>query len=1528
MEGLAANLNIYLIPPVLFLLTGFSIAIFSLAKGKRQRDTVTFALMCLWWSLLSIAFIAHHIFKGNPEIIMTIERMIHCVYVFIPAIGVQFFHAIISHRNRAIVIVTLIVSALVSISTFSDYYIFGLWEYRWGYIAKGGVVFQFFGVYSLIITIYGIVLFIEKMRTETDPAARLKLLYLMVSMFIIAFMSLCNIPAMNGIDIYPPGNFAFIPMLLMAWGIYRYDVIRINPYAKRRIIGTIVRVKVLLGFIALLLVAWWALIDIHPRLLLEKSIPYGIPPLLSFISCLFLSIMGLRVGANRRESFVFSFIALAYTYLSLDIFINIVIDDAAHGLSVSRISHVLVVFLPALLVHLMRIIAGRTGERYVQYVFYAMSAAMVPFTQTDWYLAGMHRYSWGFFAKKAFLFDVLIFLSALATLYSVFILAIAYRRSAYAYVKRRILFFLLGSTAAAVMSMGNFPAMNGMDIYPVGNFIFIPMILFATGLYLYNRDEMLRFASGIMRYGGLALVIGLMAWMLMGAGRTPALFITSSVALVAIIVFNYYWKRLCTAIFRGRTVGLNRAFEMLGDVLSKSRSYIDISSAVSTAMFTELHAEYCIVLFYDAEDDVFHGQRLVNTTSGIYLDDIADRDAQVTLMGGNPLLDVFRERRSFFRQEEIEEWLLYHERPVRTDDPIRLADASLPVYYEDRLVCMILLGPKTDGSVYTEEEAKFMYNLGLSLGAYIENARILQQLETTIQHRTKELRASEENYRLIVDNASDMIYRMDITGRCIFANPVILTILGITRENLYGHYFWEFIPKSHRRQVVDFYAKQVKDNIPETQLELPIVSGSGEILWINQIVKTVGSGGKREYQCIARDVTARKKADDARRELEEQKSRFFANISHEIRTPLTLMLSPIESVLQGSFDMRVDRDFFLGLHRNGLRLLKLINNLLDFAKIEAGRMTLRVAPVDIVSFMRRFEEGVRSAMNARGLSLSIETPEEPLILHLDEEKIDKTFMNLFSNAIKFTKRSGKIFVRIIDCGHECRIEFEDTGIGIPADKLGIVFDRFSQADAGSTRQFEGTGIGLALAREFVEMHGGTIAVESRDIETYPDNHGTVFSVVFPKGTEHLNGRLDVEFFDAENRNELAESIIGYDFADLPESGAEGSSADCEDSVQAKSTHAKSILVIDDNADMRSYLTRLLQNEYRVYCAENGESGLSMARKVHPDLLLTDVMMPVMNGFELTERIRSDPELRSTPVIMLTANADLTGKISGLSRGADDYLVKPFNPIELITRVASLLKNYEYQRMLVKRNREIESDLEVARLIVERLLPEHLPAISGYRSHVTYLPMDKVGGDFYDFRFDDRSGNLELFIADVSGHGLPGAFLALITKMALESVTGTMPTDRVLGAINEVVRRSTVKSNYVTAFFGRIDTEHNVLRYSSAGHLPPILYRMKDEEFILLQTKGKPLGWIDRIALEEKEIALSKGDRIIFYTDGITECINQEREIFGDEGFLDFIRQYRVLEPQEFSRQLIATLHKFASSDHFNDDLTMIVLDVE
>ncbi|MCP4132855.1 MAG: AAA family ATPase [bacterium] len=245
--------------------------------------------------------------------------------------------------------------------------------------------------------------------------------------------------------------------------------------------------------------------------------------------------------------------------------------------------------------------------------------------------------------------------------------------------------------------------------------------------------------------------------------------------------------------------------------------------------------------------------------------------------------------------------------------------------------------------------------------------------------------------------------------------------------------------------------------------------------------------------------------------------------------------------------------------------------------------------------------------------------------------------------------------------------------------------------------------------------------------------------------------------------------------------------------------------------------------------------------------------------------------------------------------------------------------------LAQRNRVIEDELTVARLLQQKLLPGDLPEIPGYRGEVIYIPMDKVGGDFYDFKTNENF--IELFIADVSGHGLPGAFLSMITKMSFENITEKKSPKDVLVQINDVICRSTVLSNYVTAFYCIINRKTNVMRFSNAGHFPPFVYRKKSDEFFDLRTKGHPLGWFKTIKLEDKEIGLLPGDRVILYTDGITECENPLRELFGEERFKDFVRENSGLSPEEFTRALIAHLKEYSERDDFVDDLCLIVFDV-
>lgn len=667
------------------------------------------------------------------------------------------------------------------------------------------------------------------------------------------------------------------------------------------------------------------------------------------------------------------------------------------------------------------------------------------------------------------------------------------------------------------------------------------------------------------------------------------------------------------------------------------------------------------------------------------------------------------------------------------------------------------------------------------------------------------------------------------------------------------------------------------------------------------------------------------------KELDRMKTNFFANVSHEIRTPLTMILSPVESALQGDFEESIDEDFLRGVQRNAIRLLRLVNNILDFARIEEGQVKLNVEERDIVKVVENYTDVIQQTADSRGITVNFNSGSDSVPLYIDIEKIDRVLMNLISNALKFTDNGGRIDINIKQDSNNCIIEVIDTGIGIPHNKIDLIFDRFSQVDPVSTKKYEGTGIGLALAKEYTLMHGGSITVESSYIEDNPREHGTKFTVTYPLGKEHLVNKENVIFSD-KSLSAASESDKRFTgMREMTELGVAdaGKSGDAELSPPAGATEddeRKHVLLVEDNRDMRNFLNTLLRRYYKTFEAVDGLDGLKKLEDLQPDLIVTDVMMPNMNGYDMTRIIKQSENLKRIPVIMLTAKADMAHKIEGLEFGADDYVTKPFNSKELLARVNNLIKTYEYEKMISERNTIIENDLQIARLLQRKILPESIPDVAGYRSHVAYIPMDKVGGDFFDFV--EENGKVQIFIADVSGHGISGAFLATITKMALKATQERDIPSGVMGKINTAICESTVMSRFVTSFFCVVDTETNIMKYTNCGHVPPIIYKRAGDKFIELKTRGMPLGLFDEFEAEDREIQLEKDDRIILYTDGATECKKRKtKKMFGLERFQNYIRENRGMSPEEFTESFIKHLHEFSGREDFSDDFCLMVFDV-
>jgi signal transduction histidine kinase/DNA-binding response OmpR family regulator len=415
----------------------------------------------------------------------------------------------------------------------------------------------------------------------------------------------------------------------------------------------------------------------------------------------------------------------------------------------------------------------------------------------------------------------------------------------------------------------------------------------------------------------------------------------------------------------------------------------------------------------------------------------------------------------------------------------------------------------------------------------------------------------------------------------------------------------------------------------------------------------------------ARAYEEERRRAEALAEIDRAKTAFFSNVSHEFRTPLTLLLGPAEDLLalkHGNLSPET-ADQVGVIHRNALRLQRLVNTLLDFSRIEAGRIRGRYVATDLAAFTGDLASVFRSAMEKAGLNFIVEVPPLPGLVFVDREMWEKIVFNLLSNAFKFTLK-GEVRVSLITKDNSALLSVTDTGIGVPGEEMPNLFKRFHRVEGRGGRTHEGTGIGLALVQELVRLHGGNISVESTA------GYGTAFRVQIPFGNEHLPAeQIDLSGND-EPTAPVGQAFMEEALTWLPENKQQdpgGISTGDQDSGRPH------VLLVEDNADMRSYANRLLQPAYAVEAVANGALALEAARRNPPDLILSDVMMPEMNGFELISAVRADERLQGIPVILLSARAGEEARIEGASQLAEDYVVKPFSARELLARIDTQLR---------------------------------------------------------------------------------------------------------------------------------------------------------------------------------------------------------------------------------------------------------------
>lgn len=656
-------------------------------------------------------------------------------------------------------------------------------------------------------------------------------------------------------------------------------------------------------------------------------------------------------------------------------------------------------------------------------------------------------------------------------------------------------------------------------------------------------------------------------------------------------------------------------------------------------------------------------------------------------------------------------------------------------------------------------------------------------------------------------------------------------------------------------------------------------------------------------------------------EMDKLKSEFFANISHEFRTPITLSLGPLESILKNRYGSVPDavRTHLEGIQRNQARLLGLVNQILDLAKLESGSMSLQAELLpDVNRFVGDRFEQFRPWAEKRGFELR--TQLDPAVasasVYLDREKFDRVLLNLLSNACKFTKAGYvELSTRISD--GRLFIDVTDTGMGIKADQLPHLFERFRQAEGSSTKDFAGTGLGLSLVKEIVSLHGGELTVKSEY------GKGSTFTVNLPLGKEHLDEKSLVQGQPGsasgpsalqpvvDVREGLADSDALREVAELNRKAEEGLDKD-----------RPTILYADDNRDLRMYVHSLLSEKYNVYLAVHGQDGLTLAKSKKVDLILSDLMMPVMNGTEFCKRVKEEQSLQAVPFVLLTAKTDFDSKMVGLEIGADDYLSKPFSEAELFARIKNLIH-------IRKQHARIQEDLKAAREIQRALLPEFQQQINLLGIDALYWPAEELSGDFFDIL---PCGDwVYLYVADVTSHGTASAQVTYIIKTLFQEALSKGIAIELEALMRSVWSRfSHYRVDYgVGIQICRINVKDRQLEYA-VSNAPKGFYVQNGSFEALSVDSSQPLD----PSLDESEKGrfhvlrktLTPGSLLYLFTDG---CFEFDQQAAGPRFRLKHLGELIAKLPSEHWDELVLKkLAEVNGSPRFADDVTMLRLRIQ
>lgn len=729
-------------------------------------------------------------------------------------------------------------------------------------------------------------------------------------------------------------------------------------------------------------------------------------------------------------------------------------------------------------------------------------------------------------------------------------------------------------------------------------------------------------------------------------------------------------------------------------------------------------------------------------------------------------------------------------------------------------------------------------------------------------------------------------------------NIMLLTLLVVVSSMILVGYVLSALLSRPIINLIQGVEKIERGNLDH---EVPVTS--------NDELGRLGTSFNRMAKILAMKISELEAMNKSLARLDSLKDEFLANTSHELRTPINGIVGIAESLLNGAagtLEEPVRKNLAL-IVSSGKRLAGLINNILDFSRIKNMDITLDRKAVDLHSVINISITITALSAKKKNISLSSDILPGSYFINGDENRLQQIFLNLIDNAIKFTEK-GNISIFASEFQDSVIVNITDTGIGIAPEKLKEIFQPFAQADGSISRRYGGIGLGLAITKKLVELHGGTIEVQS------VPGKGSTFIVILPLcAQQNIENKQCVE----ETVKEAITNHLKQEYSTTVDSGT----------VSAEGN----ILVVDDDPiNIQVLINHLRLSNYEIRVAQSGQEAIDIlfSTSFKADLVLLDIMMPVMTGFEVCKILREKYSSSDLPIIMLTARNSSEDIIAGFEVGANDYITKPYDRGELIARVKNfveLKKSSEKRRQLI----ELQKDLFLAKEIQKQILPREIPTPPRLKIAAKYLPMETIGGDYYDFYLIDNN-RTGILIADVTGHGISAALLGAMMKIALSihHDFAEKPNEFLSALNNEMVKYT--KILFITALYLLIDTSRDECFFSNAGHWPAILLKRNENAIIPLYTHGRPIGTNKTMDFSLAKYSIASGDRIFMYSDGILECRNRAGELFGGERLHQLLLETKDLTPDAALAAITTRVSRWTgkfTDERFDDDVCLICIDI-